>query len=658
MAPKKKAAGKPKANGKGPRSQASARDGHAPDSSPLPALPSDDDFLPLAPVKPKRKPAPLPPPRSPLPDRINRVKQPGKPDMPKEIRTHDQVEADDAEIAALKAEIAKMKREQIETLARMELDEDEDAAMIADSTILHQAQTRGMPIVGATFGRREPQQQLDPLDSDTPFLEFDDEDFDAVAEADERIRRAVKAENAVRAKEADRYNLDKLPPLPKAQAEKKVSKARKRGDGRAVVEDAKQKMMSHKRALSGDELDLEEEVPQKKLKPAFPRGVVANWRGKISAVGTTSGQGTSKKSSGFPLGGLADDDLEAQRPSRRTHGVKNTIEIISDSDSDETPIKPRPQPVPKRKDALAPSTARVNLKTEYKPQKSVARVKVKAESSTTVDSETVGLPEFARAAWIPVYLPTLYHFAGTRDGWEFCALGKEVDVIQMIVNLVFVKTTYKVKKGCPIYTTSISRLADKRHLIGSMTIKIIDTFFTSSEYADKPTKTARYARWAIEETGPAWYEVPTPRGLLRGVPGYAPPTGLFRSKFCLVPLTAYVKSTAKSKGEFGNRYIGAIAMICAGIERAFNQYTTTGVKTLNGSFSRERVGDYVTGFSQTAQRVEDSRWNKLMQCCIAQMQIDNGHLISASASMNVNRAALALGSSPAKGSDDDDDDDM
>ncbi|KAJ7482261.1 hypothetical protein B0H11DRAFT_2232482 [Mycena galericulata] len=353
------------------------------------------------------------------------------------------------------------------------------------------------------------------------------------------------------------------------------------------------------------------------------------------------------------LGGLGDDDLEAQRPSRPTHGVKNTIEIISDSDSDETPIKPRPQPVPKRKDALAPSTARV--KTEFKPQKSVARVKAKAESSTTEDSETVGLPEFARAAWVPVYLPTLYHFAATCLGWEFCALGEEVGVLQVIVNLVYVKTTYKVKKGCPIYTASMGRLADKRHLIGLMTMKIVDTFFTSSEYADKPAKTAKYARWAIEATGPAWYEVPCPRGLLSGVPGYAPPTGLFRSKFCIVPLTAYVKSTAKSKGEFGNRYIGAVAMICAGIERAFNQYTGTGVKTLNGSFSKDRVGDYVTGFSKTAQRLEDSRWTKLMQCCIAQMQLDNGHLISTSASMNVNRAALALGSSPVKGSDDDDD---
>jgi hypothetical protein len=78
------------------------------------------------------------------------------------------------------------------------------------------------PVVGATFGRREQEQELDSQDSDGPFLEFDDDDFNAVAEADERIRRALKAEKLARAKEADRYNLDKLPPIAPLPA--KVSK--------------------------------------------------------------------------------------------------------------------------------------------------------------------------------------------------------------------------------------------------------------------------------------------------------------------------------------------------------------------------------------------------------------------------------------------------
>lgn len=64
-------------------------------------------------------------------------------------------------------------------------------------------------------------------------------------------------------------------------------------------------------------------------------------------------------------------------------------------------------------------------------------------------------------------------------------------------------------------------MQDKRHLIGVMTLKVVDVFFASADYADKPQKIARYAKWAIKKNGPAWYEVPTPRGLILGDAGYA-----------------------------------------------------------------------------------------------------------------------------------------
>jgi hypothetical protein len=115
-----------------------------------------------------------------------------------------------------------------------------------------------------------------------------------------------------------------------------------------------------------------------------------------------------------------------------------------------------------------------------------------------------------------------------------------------------------------------------------------------------------------------------------------------------------VKTTSRSKGDFGNRFITAAAMICAGVcellvrlpqiltyclqlERGFNQFVT-GVMVLNGDFSKGRVGEYAKGFTKIALQVEDFRWTKIARCCIAQMQADGdgGHLISASVSMNVN----------------------
>ena len=66
----------------------------------------------------------------------------------------------------------------------------------------------------------------------------------------------------------------------------------------------------------------------------------------------------------------------------------------------------------------------------------------------------------------------------------------------------------------------MSQLGDKRHLIGAMTLKSVDTFFETAQYVDKPKRIIKYASWALEDTGPAWYEVPSPCGYVLGMPGY------------------------------------------------------------------------------------------------------------------------------------------
>ncbi|KAJ7737941.1 hypothetical protein B0H16DRAFT_1891494 [Mycena metata] len=631
-------------------------DGHAPDSSPLPALPSDDDFVP--PESPKLKAkgkakAKAIPPRSPLPGRAKRVVDPGKPDQPRSKRSSEQVDAANEELAALKAEVARLHAERLETLAEMELD-DEAAAQAIDTSTVRFRPSAGAPIIGATFGRRELYCD-DPNDSDIPCLEFDDEDFDAAAEADERIRRALKAEKAARKRKEDKYNLSKLPPLAPlgfalvavpAPVAKVKPPPRKRGDARAIVDEAKQKVLS-KRALSGD--DSDDAQPQKKIKPAFPSGVVKDWRSRVTVLGAARpNKVDTKRPSGFPIGGLTFDDVDADRPSGSKAEVNNTIEILTDSDEDpdETPTKLKAPTVTVKKEKVSkpiPGRMTLNLRSDSSN-----------DAVSAFGAEVSGLPEFARSAWVNVFLPTLHHYLGTREGWDLCMLGEEVPTVQQLVDIVYVGTTYKVKKGCPIYSSTISRVQDKRHWIGSTTSKVVDVLFTSTDYNDKPNKIMKFAKYAIEAEGPAWYEVPAPRGLMPGDDGYSAPTGLFRSKFVLDPLAAYVKCIKQSKGDFGNKFVGAIALICTGYERAFNQYISTGVKTLNGSFSKARVGHYVLGWTRDAMRLEDFRWRKINAACFAQIQAEDGQLMSASTSMNLNRGAMALGSSPAK----DDENDM
>ncbi|KAJ7629897.1 hypothetical protein B0H17DRAFT_1218013 [Mycena rosella] len=544
--------------------------------------------------------------RSPLPPRKKRVQNPGAPNMPRAKRSSDEVEAELAEVQALKAQVAELHQKRVDAFAQLEITEQLAAKVQADSTIKFKAVA---PLVGAKFGRSEQAAELDGMDSDTPLLAFDDADFDAVEEANERIRYALKKDKAERKREQNRYNLSKLPPLP---VPAKVPKADKKGDARAAVDKAKAKMVSG--ILSGNDSDTAPSKP--KLKPAFPVGVHNNWRERVTVPGTAS----SSKTKSTPLGGLADLDTEGLRPpntKKKCLPANDTIELITDSDndSDDTPVRRKPIPKYTGKNIDF-------VKQEPKPRQKV-RVKAEVSVDATV-AEVIGLPEFTRSGWVTVFIPTWYHFIGTGPGWEFCALGDEVQTIQKIVDVVFPGTTWKVKKHDPIYTSAMSRLGDKRHQIGSATMKI-------------PKKIARYAKYAIDEHGPGWYEIPAPRNqeYLPGVPGWIPPSGLFRR-------------------EFGTHYIGAAAMIGAGLERAFNQYTT-GVKVPNGSFSYEHVGDYVEGFAKSARGHEAFRWKKIMAACSSRIRAQAGPLISASSSMNLNRGALYPGSSPVKGSDDDDD---
>lgn len=66
------------------------------------------------------------PPRSPLPQRINRVIQPGKPAMPRPKRTSAEVAEAEAKKVELLARVEELERQKKIALAEMELDEEEE----------------------------------------------------------------------------------------------------------------------------------------------------------------------------------------------------------------------------------------------------------------------------------------------------------------------------------------------------------------------------------------------------------------------------------------------------------------------------------------------------------------------------------------------------
>ncbi|KAH9962102.1 hypothetical protein BJV74DRAFT_722511, partial [Russula compacta] len=81
-------------------------------------------------------------------------------------------------------------------------------------------------------------------------------------------------------------------------------------------------------------------------------------------------------------------------------------------------------------------------------------------------------------------------------------------VIQGVLDKVYPGSGYTVKFGDKIY--SMDRLNNRRTLIGSHAIKIVDDHFAQAQYVNKPKAIAKYAKWAIRQDGPMVWQTPTP----------------------------------------------------------------------------------------------------------------------------------------------------
>jgi hypothetical protein len=63
------------------------------------------------------------------------------------------------------------------------------------------------------------------------------------------------------------------------------------------------------------------------------------------------------------------------------------------------------------------------------------------------------LPKFARSAWVTRFLPTLYAYLGSLNKpWELSEPGSdEVQTIQMLIDIVYPQSGYKVQLNDKIY---------------------------------------------------------------------------------------------------------------------------------------------------------------------------------------------------------------
>ncbi|EDR12027.1 uncharacterized protein LACBIDRAFT_314143 [Laccaria bicolor S238N-H82] len=548
-----------------------------------------DTSIGVSPAVPKCKPKVAP--RDPLPDRLNRVVNPGAINKPRPKRSSKQVAEDEARKEQRRLRLAEIEREKLEIAAQMELDEEEEAA-----------QERRVSI--ACLADRSRLYDEDPINNDEEF--FPVEDFsveDVPIDIDDELLTDVVEQDTAKSS---------------AKSIKVPKNKKAKGDTRAALDALKDK----KKAVSA--LVKTSEGTRKLA------GLVPGWQTKPSVLASAKGprlktashsKPTTKEDSdvnAFDFGGLGDDDADAVQPSlahvKGGRGVRtNDLLNVTAPKDYATPSKPAQQ-MSKAPKSTKPSTTRTNL---VKRESSPGPLDVAHSSPILVSSDSLKeLPHFVQAEWTTRFLPTLYHclFASDDPFGPFSKGPNLVNTIQNVLNLLYPGNNYKVMCGSKLCQLAYDQLCDKCSIIGRNSLKVIKAFFAQAEYDRNPTAIGRYIRWATREDGPALWEVPSFLQYTEDDPGYMPPRGLFQSQFIIDVATPFLQYLNASLGNFG-RPKALFALTAAAVECAFLSFSTGVFVKPSGDFSQEHVGHLVADYMANFELFSERRWSELMAAC-------------------------------------------
>ncbi|KAF5355587.1 hypothetical protein D9757_012818 [Collybiopsis confluens] len=234
--------------------------------------------------------------------------------------------------------------------------------------------------------------------------------------------------------------------------------------------------------------------------------------------------------------------------------------------------------------------------------------------ATVVTEKENKIPTWAQTKWITHVLPSLYHrlLCSKAPFLEFSMDGNLVLHVQAVLDAVYPGHRWMVEAGDPIFKKAVQRLIEYRGKAGKLTLEMVEAFFETMEN-NTPANIADYVAWALPD-GPALFGIPVPQAHQDPTdPLYTEPNDIFESTFILVPLATYLKPIKQSVlfGEMGYPY-GALALIAAGVERAFTAYKS-GVKAQAGDFSQFNIGNIVTEYMEPIKRLSERRWTSILR---------------------------------------------
>ncbi|KAF6755244.1 hypothetical protein DFP72DRAFT_1122970 [Ephemerocybe angulata] len=305
-----------------------------------------------------------------------------------------------------------------------------------------------------------------------------------------------------------------------------------------------------------------------------------------------------------PIGGIADEDVEDERPSETPavgrslgRGVarKNTLVAVSPALPSQGPSahpssnaramkttkKRVPSPLPAMTPSSTPFTGVLGAPTPtptllhhqwssgslastaqsqaIRPSSSKSRHSptspcpepgvIQGERVRQLTAHTVrkpDLPPFTQVErrWATTFLPTLYdQFHRSREPFKdwFVSTPRLVTIIQGVVDEIYPDFDYNVQLyGDPVLLVSYNRINERRTGLADYALTLVSDHVKA---ISDLTAANEWLSWACRLTGPLYFDQPTPYYCKAkiGDPGFIPPTGKMRSKF----VTAMAKQALK-----------------------------------------------------------------------------------------------------------------
>ncbi|KAL0058855.1 hypothetical protein AAF712_014434 [Marasmius tenuissimus] len=506
-------------------------------------------------------------PRDPLPERVNRVQQPGLPDAPRSRRTSEQVVTAAREKAAAEEALRVEKATNRRMLAVMMVAEEEKR--LQEEASMPEACSN---LVVSSGDELEVSSDSDEFPS-TCKESSDDPDAPPPKRKTPKLnaRRGAVRGMVDEVERAERIRL--------LEEQLKGLKAK----GKAKVASKAASTSSSSKQLS------------------FPPGLAPSYK-KATTLNLV--KSSKNKKDELNIGGLQDMDAAAGRP--KAVVTKTVVHIarkaplinISDSSDSETPAPATSQPkTPARKSKNTPQT----------PDSSKAKLP---------------LPAFAlkQNNWRNLFLPTLYaiYFANPEPFVNFRKGGGEFhNIVQVVVDLVFPDEEYAVTtlKDDAIYHTAYDRVGEKQSAIRRDAEDAVKNYFTDSQFKNKPSLVMSHAIWGSLPNGVGICATPTPRkhmNLKHGDEGYVAPDGICLSPIMISVMKGVYSHSNDTVKDFGHP-IGLVAVAAAAVTRAFRMYSKNGAreKDFVGPFSEKMCGDIVASYVKMASKFSDNHWARI-----------------------------------------------